>query len=111
MIKTFVRAVPAILLAALAVVVFLAAAQLTGCPRLPEPDGCEPRAMRCHEGVPQVCSPTQRWTPADRPCAELGATCCATRSAYGGRVVHACVPAARCEPEPEPTTPDGGSDR
>jgi hypothetical protein len=73
------------------------AAGLTGCPRLPEPDGCTPRDQRCHNGAPEVCSQTQRWTPADRPCGELGAgvVCCATVSPYGRRV-HACVPQGAC---------------
>jgi hypothetical protein len=109
-VRAALHLVVVLLTAAVALAVFLAVAQLTGCPRLPEPDGCTPRDTACRGGVPHVCSPTQRWTPADRACAELGATCCATRSAYGGRVLHACVPAARCEPETAPT-PDGGSDR
>jgi hypothetical protein len=87
----------------LAFMPLLIAATLQGCPRLPPPDGCTPRAQRCHEGVPQVCSPTGRWTPADRPCALNGAVCCATASAYGGRPVHACVPVAACLPT------DGGA--
>ena len=94
----------ALLFAALLVVLPLALA-LAGCPRLPEPDGCTPRAMRCNNGVPEVCSPTQRWTPADRPCTEVGAVCCATRSPFG-REVRACVPPDRCQPEPT----DGGAE-
>lgn len=72
---------------------------LAGCPRLPPPDGCTPRATRCTAaGVPQVCSPTQRWTPADHACADTHSVCCATRSPFG-RVLHACVPTSACETE------------
>lgn len=72
-------------------------AGVSGCPALPPPDGCTPRDQRCHSGAPEVCSPTQRWTPADRPCGELGAgvVCCAVASPYG-REVHACVPQGAC---------------
>ena len=65
------------------------------CPGLPPPDGCPPRATRCHDGVPQVCSPTQRWTPADQVCTAIGAVCCRTTSPYD-RELHACVPGDRC---------------
>lgn len=56
---------------ALASVVALA---LSGC-RMPAPDGCTPGARRCHEDTPQVCSPGQRWTPADVTCSTVGAAC------------------------------------
>ena len=56
---------------ALAVVVALA---LSGC-RMPAPNGCTPGARRCHEDTPQVCSPGQRWTPADVTCSTVGASC------------------------------------
>lgn len=56
---------------ALASVVALA---LSGC-RMPAPDGCTPGARRCHEDTPQVCSPGQRWTPADVTCSTVGASC------------------------------------
>lgn len=56
---------------ALAAVVALA---LSGC-RMPAPDGCTPGARRCHEDTPQVCSPGQRWTPADVTCSTVGAAC------------------------------------
>jgi hypothetical protein len=80
-------------------------ASLAGCPVLPAPDGCTPRDQRCHNGAPEVCSQTQRWTPADRPCGELGAgvVCCATASPYG-RQVHACAPQDACTP----SLSDGG---
>jgi len=82
--------------------VLLFALLLGGCPRLPEPDGCTPSAEQCRDGTPVVCSPSQRWTPANRPCTELGAVCCRTRSAYGGREIVACVPRDNCLAE------DGG---
>lgn len=78
-----------------------AAVAFYGCPRLPEPDGCRPSEMRCWQGAPQVCSQTGRWTPADRPCSELGAVCCSAISPYGS-VVYACVTPDRCL--------DGGTD-
>lgn len=56
---------------ALAAIVALA---LSGC-RMPAPDGCTPGARRCHEDTPQVCSPGQRWTPADVTCSTVGASC------------------------------------
>lgn len=56
---------------ALAAVVALA---LSGC-RMPAPDGCTPGARRCYEDTPQVCSPGQRWTPADVTCSTVGASC------------------------------------
>jgi hypothetical protein len=91
-------------IAALTALLVCVAALLAGCPRMPAPDGCTPRAARCSAGgVPEVCSQTGRWTPADRPCADLRAVCCATTSAYGGRAVYACVPASACLP------PDGGA--
>jgi hypothetical protein len=71
---------------------------LVGCPRLPEPSGCQPSATRCHNGAPEVCSQTQRWSPAQRPCAEVGGVCCLANSPYGGQT-HACVPQAACLPE------------
>lgn len=82
----------------------VATGALAGCPALPPPSGCAPRAMRCHAGAPEVCSASQRWAVADRPCVETGSTCCETPSAYGGRAVVACVPAARCS-----ASGDGGA--
>jgi len=58
---------------------------LTGCP-MPAPDGCTPRAVRCHGDTPQVCSPGQRWTPADVRCTTVGGHC----EIVGG--VPACLP-------------------
>ena len=58
-------------------VIALAAAlalALSGCP-MPAPDGCAPGARRCHEDTPQVCSPGQRWTPADVTCSTVNASC------------------------------------
>lgn len=52
----------------------LGAALLSGCP-MPAPDGCTPGARRCHEDTPQVCSPGQRWTPADVTCSTVNASC------------------------------------
>lgn len=49
-------------------------AGLVGCP-MPSPDGCAPGTRRCHEDTPQVCSPGQRWTPADVTCTTVGAVC------------------------------------
>jgi len=86
-------------------------AALTGCPRLPDPDGCTPVTTRCGpRGDPQVCSQSQRWAPASRPCADLGAVCCRTVSAYGTNERHACVPQGRCLPEPvdEDASAEGG---
>lgn len=52
----------------------LGMALLTGC-RMPAPDGCSPGARRCFEDTPQVCSPGQRWTPADVTCSTVSASC------------------------------------
>jgi hypothetical protein len=60
-------------LGAIALVAVVALA-LSGC-RMPAPDGCTPGARRCHEDTPQVCSPGQRWTPADVTCSTVGASC------------------------------------
>jgi len=76
-------------------------AVLAGCP-LPPPDGCTPRDTRCApDGVPEVCSSTQRWTRGapSEPCPS-GSTCCRALSPYG-RALHACVPASACLPEGE----------
>lgn len=79
---------------------------LAGCP-LPPPDGCTPRDTRCApDGVPEVCSQSQRWTRGQpsEPCPERS-TCCRARSPYG-RELHACVPPSACLPEnPAPSTP------
>lgn len=75
-------------------------ALLSACP-LPPPDGCTPLATRCSPaGVPQRCSQTQRWSSGSLATCGGSATCCLARSPYGGRLVHACVPAAMCLPEP-----------
>jgi len=50
---------------------------LSGCP-MPAPDGCTPLDRRCHQDTPQVCSPGQRWTPADVTCSTVGASCVIT---------------------------------
>lgn len=74
----------------------LVALALAGCP-LPPPDGCAPRSTRCApDGVPEVCSQTQRWTRGapSEPCPS-GSVCCAAVGAYG-RELHACVPASAC---------------
>ena len=74
----------------------LVALALAGCP-LPPPDGCAPRSTRCApDGVPEVCSQTQRWTRGapSEPCPS-GSVCCAAVGAYG-RELHACMPAAAC---------------
>lgn len=90
----------ALMLAACVAFVVSAACALAGCP-LPAPDGCTPRDTRCApDGVPEVCSSTQRWTrgaPA-LPCPERS-TCCRAASPYGGRLLHACVPPSACLPE------------
>ena len=82
------------------------ATALSGCP-LPAPDGCTPRDTRCApDGVPEVCSQSQRWTRGQpsEPCPERS-TCCRARSPYG-RELHACVPPSACLPEsPAPSTP------
>lgn len=89
------------------------AALLAGCP-LPPADGCTPLATRCSpDGVPQSCSPTQRWTSGalQRPCSSraAAAVCCRTRSPYGaGGETHACVPVALCIPET--SAPDAGAE-
>jgi hypothetical protein len=94
-------------LAALSVALIFGSA-LAGCPALPAPDGCTPSATRCHVGMPEVCSQTQRWSQADRLCTDVGAVCCATRSHYRETVLHACVPQDQCVPEPAPA--DAGPD-
>lgn len=69
-----------------------------GC-KTPPPDGCTPSATRCSpSGDPEVCSPDRYWTrvPGEPCAAPLG--CCLTPSFYGGRPVHACVPAVACLP-------------
>jgi hypothetical protein len=93
--------------ALLVAMIAIAVSATPGCPQLPPPDGCTPSAMRCHNDVPEVCSPSTRWTPADRPCAQLGGVCCPTQSPYG-HVVHACVPQDRCLPE-EPIPDDAAA--
>jgi len=73
----------------------------SGCP-LPPPDNCTPLATRCSpEGVPQRCSQSQRWSAGtvSTRCPS-SSVCCLARSPYGGRLVHACVPAAMCVPGP-----------
>jgi len=100
-------AAPSALLFAAVVAVALA---LAGCP-LPPVDGCTPLATRCSpEGVPQSCSPSQRWTSGalQRPCAQraAGSVCCRTRSPYG-RELYACVPAGACLPD---TSADAGAE-
>lgn len=85
---------------------------LSGCPGLPPPDGCPPWTQRCSaDGVPEVCSGSQRWTRADRPCAASGTVCCRAFSPLG-REVYACVPASTCVAEPDAGTAagdDGGT--
>lgn len=90
-------------------VVFGAALCAASCYSLPASDGCTPGATRCSPaGVPQTCSPGQRWTaaPLALPCAErvtvtgerAGFVCRETRSVYPapdggpGRMVWACAP-------------------
>lgn len=66
-----------------------------GCPSLPPPDNCPPRAQRCSPvGAPEVCSPQSptRWTPMNRPCQEIGAQCREVPSVYDStRMIFACV--------------------
>jgi len=88
----------------------IAGALLSGCP-LPPADGCTPLATRCSpEGVPQSCSPSQRWTSGalQRPCAQraAGSVCCRARSPYGTEL-YACVPQSVCLPE---TSADAGAE-
>ncbi len=93
-------ALDAMALAAAVFVLAASAAALAGCP-LPPQDFCTPRDTRCApDGVPEVCSSTQRWTRGSpsEPC-PAPAACCRTRSPYGGRDVHACVPVSACLPE------------
>lgn len=89
-------------------ILLVVALALAGCP-MPPVDGCPPFAQRCSpRGVPEVCSPQQRWVPADRPCLERpGDVCCLTRSPYG-RDIHACVPSRLCIPDAPPAQ-DGGA--
>ena len=48
----------------------LLGALLLGCPKLPPVSGCTPLAQSCRDGIPHVCSATQRWEPAgDVACA------------------------------------------
>lgn len=96
-------AVDALAVAGLAAMLAFTAAALAGCP-LPAPDGCQPLATRCSpSGVPQSCSPTQRWTSGalQNPCSQraLGAVCCRTRSPYGNELF-ACAPQSACLPDP-----------
>lgn len=86
-------------------------ALLAGCP-FPPADGCPPLATRCSpDGVPQSCSPTQRWTSGalQNPCSQraLGSVCCRTRSPYGTEL-YACAPQSACLPET--SAPDAGGD-
>lgn len=87
-----------------------AAVALAGCPLAP-PDMCTPRDTRCApDGIPEVCSSTQRWTrgvPAE-PCPATAA-CCRTMSPWG-RALHACVPATACIPESPVAARDGGAE-
>jgi hypothetical protein len=75
-------------------------ALLAGCP-LPQRDGCTPNATRCApDGVPEVCSPTQRWTRHSGavPCAEWsqGAVCCEVASVVTGTLTYACSLESAC---------------
>jgi len=50
--------------------VLISCALLCGCPKLPPVSGCTPLAQSCRDGIPHVCSATQRWEPAgDVACA------------------------------------------
>ena len=80
-------AVPGAVLAIL-VALGVVATVLHGC--LPPPDGCQPRASRCHGTVAQTCSATQRWVDV-ADCAPVGASCCAAVGETG-RPLHACLP-------------------
>jgi hypothetical protein len=94
-------------------VCFALACVLAGCP-LPPVDGCTPLDTRCSpEGVPQSCSPSQRWTSGalQRPCAQraAGSVCCRARSPYGAsRELYVCVPQSACLPET--TSADAGAE-
>lgn len=53
-----------------ALLLFAACALMLGCPKLPPVSGCTPLAQSCRDGIPHVCSATQRWEPAgDVACA------------------------------------------
>lgn len=82
-------------------ILFLVLSMLTiaGCPPWRgQPDGCQSGATRCNDaGVPQVCSPQRYWTNGDRPCGDLGQTCCLTQ--LRGAPLHACLPASACASE------------
>ena len=68
--------------------------ELQGCPRLPPVSGCTPFTQQCVNGMPHVCSATQRLEPAgDVSCVAVGGVC----------VVSAGV--AHCAPAPA----DGGA--
>ena len=69
---------------------------IAGCPAMPKPDGCSPGAQRCYNDVPQVCSPSGRWSSTSRPCIQVGAQCCNTPSVYDGRPIYTCATPARC---------------
>lgn len=62
---------------------------------LPPKSNCEPETTRCHDGSPEVCSSTKRWTPANpEPCSS-DEVCCEVDA--GGIPTHICAPAAECE--------------
>jgi hypothetical protein len=75
-------------------------------PGLPPPDGCAPLATRCaRDGVPERCSPSQRWTraPLALPCREAapGAVCCLAAGLDPGQ-----APVHRCATGPAVCLPD-----
>ncbi len=85
-----------------------ASAAQSGCtpPQLPPIAGCVPRDTRCAgDGIPEVCSGSQRWTRLHDtvPCAAVGLVCC--RNAVAGPdPIFACAPAGDCI-----TDTDGGT--
>lgn len=53
-----------------------AALLLVGCPKLPPVSGCTPTAQSCRDGIPHVCSASQRWEPAGEvSCSRVGGVC------------------------------------
>ncbi len=76
---------------AAAVVVALSPA--VGCTPPPPADGCTPNDTRCSPlGLPQTCSPSQRWAalPLALPCVDVGAVCCRVHGRT--RDLYACAP-------------------
>jgi hypothetical protein len=91
--------------------VLAVAAVWGGChpPQLAPVSGCTPRDSRCSDdGVPEVCSGSQRWTRLEEatPCTQLGLVCC-RNVVLGPQPLYGCARPGQCAPDP---AADAGAD-